>query len=106
MTTDEMLAFHKAHGLAALLDHLGLDGLGNEVVALRAENQRLRDLPVLSSLCSAGPARDRAITAISGVLMRTYDSEFDAAHLTPANFRVEAAAALDALLTEMEADDE
>lgn len=31
------------HGVVALLDHLGLDGLGNEVNDLMAERDRLKD---------------------------------------------------------------
>lgn len=36
-------AFAAEHGLAALLDHLGLDGLGNQVVAAEARVQALEE---------------------------------------------------------------
>jgi uncharacterized small protein (DUF1192 family) len=42
-TDIDLGAFAHQHGIAALLDHLGLDELGNEVVALHAEIYRLRE---------------------------------------------------------------
>ena len=51
---DDLEQFAAAHGIPALLDHLGLDGLGNEVVALYAERDRLREaLERIRSLPSA-----------------------------------------------------
>jgi hypothetical protein len=39
MTDDvaELRAFGREHGIAALLDHLGLDEFGNEVISLRRQ---------------------------------------------------------------------
>lgn len=36
MSDTDLSAFAAEHGIAALLDHLGLDEYGNEIVALRA----------------------------------------------------------------------
>lgn len=42
LTVDEMEAFAKAHGIPALLDQLGLDGLAHDVVALSARAEQLQ----------------------------------------------------------------
>lgn len=41
--SEKLEAFAAEHGIPALLDHLGLDGLGNEVVALEARVRELED---------------------------------------------------------------
>jgi hypothetical protein len=69
ISVEEMENFAKEHGIPALLDHLGLDGLANEVneIVAKRDSQREEWVKACNALDVMRASRDVAINALEQI---------------------------------------